>query len=1293
MTKTIKKGFIVLLMLVASLFFAFAAGTGFNSVSADAQADAAAFVQDVENFKTKVTNNGTVEFDSVAIRNSMLEKDTVTLFFKMYFYVSTATDIPESAAAARLTYNQIFNQYNLEGSVDLYAKITSSVFDIYTKVDASYVNSKNVAKEARQNWNTIYGKANDLKLLMNSDLTFVKEDFVIDTSTTEERDVPEILVKAEKQIKDWEANINAAITAIKDIKVVTDLNDTSTVKVFDADTNKYLATYVGVLESANSLKAAADAIAVVRGELNENCLTGSYDGVNHLDVYNKVKASYDEQKKAVDDVVALIKKAYEKFNKESGKEVCYSINDKIVAARTEYDKLTNTVVNDLKGAVANYSEGGSSVNYDAKLTEMEAAYTVACNNIAAVADKINAIGEVKYNGLSKKAIAIARDAFDGVDLPNDVRVHDNEEAAKAKDDASYAPVYWVKKDFGAVTVDYGTLLKAEAKWAEYQQQVDNSVKAINDLIKKVTDATFFSEYNKMYKIVNEEMTDINNQLVGDSTVVGYEVTGVWATALDDVYKFDDYKDDIVTCKDAYEYCRKFATQISEKTQQISKDIKDVIDNYYIGFTNGFEKLYQSIIKNINELHGDQRYLNAIVNYEKWTSTDPTKPGIKEQYEMLLALAESAEEDKQGWIVSIVNGVVTVNDFDKIGISVEKYEALKTAYGEVNAAELATDLDNFTERKFNEKNYKEWFKLYNDGLTRKDDIIAATEALKIKIEGLVRPNLEDVIGSTTAAQDYAIAVGNVTADYDKLADNFDNGIAGDITRKYFQTNYAESFEKYQEALTNVIANSVEQKIALIVSDAAVVGANRIAEARIAYNGTPDVAKGKDLSDKDFIRNYASLTDAEKAVNEFITSVKGLLEKAAFDGKTNVAESDINASAIITKDNLTKGMYRVETSITTSLLEAYVAMSEVYKAYSVEEAGVVTSVANANKLLNDIVSIVSKNLAGTKGSKIAFIDSALNDYILAYNANSPTGSYDVLKGYVDALTASQQALLSNFNSFDQIKRDKEVADQLKNAIDKLAGEMSLGKITNETVIDYYIINSIYENLNESQKALLGKDEDGTLTATNQLKTIKTQIDAAMNVQNPTVIDVAAKLAELEKSSKDLDDAIKALAKASDVSANKEAIAELQTAKTAIDRQIETLNKTLGELAAKDTELAGKIDNIVKETDGTIDKRIALAKAAVKSDYEEADSNLKQTLVDADKAIKEALEKEIEAVKKTLDAAIKTETEAREAAVKAANEAREAETKKLHNAIVTISIIFSIVMVALAACVFVLFLKKKA
>ena len=1265
MTKTIKKSFIVLLMLVASLFFAVAVGTGFNSASAAEQkTDAQMFIEDVETFKTNVA--GTGEFDNPAIRASMLEKENVTLFFKMYLYVSTATEIPAEAASAKVTYTKIYNQYNLEGAVELYAKITSSVYDIYTSVDQTYINSVVEAKSARQNWNTIYTKVNDVTFLKNSDLTFVEEDFITDDSTdpvtTEKRVVPEILVKAENQVKEWEKHINEAIDAIKTIQVVKTLADTATVKVYDDANNKYLDEYVGVLASANSLQAAKDAIDLVIDENNENCLTGSFDGKNHLSVYNKINGEYEAQKKAVDRVVGLIKDALDKFDETEGHEVCYSIHDKIEAARKAYDddKFTGTVVNDLKGAVASYKEGTTITNYFAKLQGMESAYDDACSKISAVADKINAIGEVKYDGASKKAIAEARKAFDGKDLPWDVRDHDVKEAEKDE------PAYWVSKNFGTdpdiTTVDYGTLLKAEQALAKYQTEVDNSVKAINDLIKGVSDPNFFSNYNKMYKIVNEDMSDIDNQLYGDSTVGDYKVVGVWATALDKTYKFDDSKIDIVTCKDAYEYCRKFATQISEKTQQISKDIAQILTKE-IRFNNEFEKLYSDIVKNIDKLNNDQRYLNAIVGYDSWTNESEDNLGVKQKYEALVALAED-------WIDSIVQNVVTVNDFENVEASVVKYNALAAAYvgadEATRKANLAADLAAFDGRKYKvvkgetavENTYKAWFELYKTGLAKKADIEKAMADLSDAIlgneegiVGLVRPTLENAAGNAA----YATAVAAVKDAYDKLATDFDNGVAD--TKAYFAEKFEDAFNKYQEALTNVIANAVEEKIALIESDKDVENANRIAEARAFYEKEENAAaKGVDLNEKAFVRNYSVLTDAEKVVNDFITKVNALLVGASFNGKSDVAAEDVDSTATITKENLKNGIYKVNTSVTAALLTAYNGMTAVQKAYAAEVEGKAVSVAASDKLLNDIVSIVSATdltNTATNGSKIKFIDSALRSYLRSYANNAPSDyTYDELLEYVDALTDSQKGLLEAYDDFKQIKRDKDVADQLKEAIDKLTEKIGDGddiKITKENVIEYYIINSIYENLNDSQKALLGKDEHGELTATKKLAEIKAKIEAAGN----NVVDVVKAIDNIDTK----------------ISKLEAAKATLTTNVTNNATAIAAINTTIDGLKDAKVTLDAAIANITKDG-GTIDSKVADAKAAL----EDANEKLEKAYKDADKALQDAID-------------------AANAAIKAETEAREAETKKLHNAIVTISIIFSIVLVALVACVVVLFLKKRA
>lgn len=1261
MTKTIKKSFVVVLMLVMSLFFALAVGTGYSSASAadEEKTDAQVFIENVETFKTTV--GGEDGLSAEEIRNSMSQRDKVTLFFRMYNYVSSAGVITDAdVKAAKQVYQKIYDQYNLNGAVDLYTSLTSSVYAIYTEKGQSYKDAFKVeaARTAWDDLNTDTAKAQDLGMLKNSDLAY-------DTATGD----PDMLVKAEAKVKEWKKNIDDAIDAIKQIQVVTTDADTATVAVFDTAANKYLDTYVGVLKSQNTLTAAKNAIAIVETQGDLNFLKND-GGVNHYAVYNKVTEGYNAQNAKVKAVVDLIQVAYEKYSEVAGKEVCYSIHDDIVAARTAHDLLVNTPVNALQDKVKAYDDG---VNYFNRLTTMEAKYADVVEAIAGVVAKINDIGEVKYTEASKGLIDAARAAFNA--LPADVKTHDTAEETETT---------WVE--------NYQTLLDAEAKFAEYVAQVDNSIKAINGMKAFVNGSQFYSEYNKMFTVVNKDMKDLENQLNGNGSL-----KGVWMTNLDEAYTPEDAVSELKTCKDAYDYYRNLATKISAQTQSISNNIT-AIRALDLRFTDEFEGYYVAISGAINSLPKvtntegvevpDERFIGAISGYAEWLT-------IKADYEALVATAEE-------WLATVVNHTVTVNDFEALTASEGKYAALEAVYFGADEAEkktnLATDLAAFTARSFTleevKKTYQAWFELYKAGLDKRVEIIAATDALKAQIEALVRPELDKALDETAGNAAYKTAVEAVTAAYNKLTTDFDVNLTEEdkTTQVYFQENYADAFAAYETALVNVKANAVEEKIALIETDKELTE-NRIAEARTAYDAAAaTLAEGVEFAQ--YVRNYEALTTVEALVNGFVDDVNSLLTGAAYDG-SDVAVSDLIVETAYTNDKLVKGLYKADVSNVTALLAKYASMTAVQKAYVTEGKNVETAYAVLEK-----VARIAAKFETTVGAKLTYLDDVLDEFVGQYKAGSATtNTYETLNAFVEALTESQQALLHNLADFQQIQRDKEVADQLQNAIDKLDAEVSAGKITNETVIDYYVINTIYENLNNSQKALLGKNEAGEFTASLKLAEIKGKIDAAVE-SGAGVIDITAKFEELNtalnNAKTDLNGKIttinaslealntaKAALEAKDTELNG-LITALQTAKTELENKVKALEDRAAALEAKDTELGNKINDIVKEG-GTLDT----LKKALEDAYKAADKALEDAYKAADVELEKAYKAADEAIKTSLES---TKT-ALEAAIKAETEAREAATQKLNKALVTVSVIFGILIAGLIACVVLLFVKKRA
>lgn len=1259
MTKTIKKSFVVVLMLVMSLFFALAVGTGYSSASAADEDNAAqVFIENVETFKTTV--GGADGLSAEEIRNSMSQKDKVTLFFRMYNYVSSAGVITDADVnAAKQVYQKIYDQYNLNGAVDLYTSLTSSVYAIYTEKGQSYKDAFKVeaARTAWNDLNTDTAKAQDLGMLKNSDLVY-------DTTGA-----PDMLAKAEAKVAEWKANIDDAIAAIKVIEVVTADTDDVTVAVFDTTAGKYLDTYVGVLKSQTTLTAAKNAIAIVEAQGDLNFLK-SDGGVNHYAVYNKVTEGYNAQNAKVKAVVDLIQVAYGKYSEEAGKEVCYSIHDDIVAAREAFDLLVNTTVNALQNKVKAYDDG---VNYYNRLTTMEAKYADVVAEIGGVVTKINAIGEVKYTEASKGLIDAARTAFDA--LPADVKAHDTAEETETT---------WVE--------NYQTLLDAEAKFAEYVAQVDNSIKAINGMKAFVNGSQFYSEYNKMFTVVNKDMKDLENQLNGNGSL-----KGVWMTNLDEAYTPDDAVSELKTCKDAYDYYRNLATKISAQTQSISNNIT-AIRALDLRFTDEFEGYYVAISGAINSLPKvtnaegvevpDERFIGAISGYEEWLT-------IKADYEALVATAEE-------WLATVVNHTVTVNDFEALTASEGKYAALEAAYfgadAEAKKTNLAGDLAAFTARSFTleevKKTYQAWFELYKAGLDKRVEIIAATDALKVQIEALVRPELNMALDGTAGNAAYKTAVEAVTAAYNKLTTDFDVNLTAEdkTTQVYFQENYADAFAAYETALVNVKANAVEEKIALIETDKELTE-NRIADARTAYDAAAaTLAEGVEFAQ--YVRNYEALTTVEALVNGFVDDVNSLLKGTAYDG-SDVAVSDLIVETAYTNDKLVKGLYKADVSKVTALLAKYASMTAVQKAYVAGDKNVETAYAVLEK-----VARIAAKFESTVGAKLTYLDDVLDEFVGQYKAGSATSNtYEALNAFVEALTESQQALLHNLADFQQIQRDKEVADQLQNAIDKLDAEVSAGKITNETVIDYYVINTIYENLNNSQKALLGKTEAGEFTASLKLAEIKGKIDAAVE-SGAGVIDITGKFEELNtalnNAKNDLNGKIttinaslealntaKAALEAKDTELNG-LITALQTAKTELENKVKALEDRAAALEAKDTELANKINDIVKEG-GTLDT----LKKALEDAYKAAD----KALEDAYKAADVELEKAYKAADEAIKASLESTKTALEAAIKAETEAREAATQKLNKALVTVSVIFGILIAGLIACVVLLFVKKRA
>lgn len=1317
MTKTLKKSFIVILMLVTSLFFGFAFGTANSASAADLTVEENKFISDVNAFidLADTDDNGVLSSDEILAKKGNAEADSK--FLSMYTFISNSDtgNTEATYVVAKQSYQTIYNQYNISGAVDFYSTLATSIRNIYTVTGSSY-QQHTVVENARTEANKFadVGYEKDLAFLKNSDLPFTDSDDYED------------LVKAEAKIAVWKANIENAIAAIKAIQVyvVKDPVVDTLTPVYDALTDVYLVDYVVLYGSKNSVSAARAAANIVINQNDSmyiNNAETSIDSINHYSILTAAETAIAALENSVKNVKDLIDAAKAQYKTEAGSEVCYTIYESsIKPAKVAYAALTGADYNGngVSDNLNNLQAGVTNIN---DLNAMLSTYATVSVAIEEVVTKITAIGTVKYDNDSKDKIKTARDAFDA--LPNDVKVNDN---------AENVTTYCVS--------NYVTLKAAEAKWNAYVTEVNDLIASIKKLrTVETTDGgiNIFKEFGKTQDLYNN-LSDKNNQLKGDEA---NGIVGVEPALLDEAFKPEGYIENITNCKDAYLYYQNLSNKINTATKDIIKDI-NTLNGYYSGlvrFNNAFDTTYTNIVNAIAllpKVEGelDPRYKGAINNYDTFKTLD-------DAYSNLLALAET-------WIDSIVN-TVSVNTFDAVETSVNNFNAIVAAYKQktdvdpvlYTEADLTADLAAFS-RVYLTKLYSEYYTAYTASVAKKTEIIGKLDEIKDAVaEGtLVRPTLENALDASNGNAAYKTAVEDVTTKYNALSSYDDTSVEGYITTaKYFETgtNYFASYALYKAALINVKAHVIEEAIAKIASNAD-DNVDYISAARTAFDAA--VAEGSVFTKDDVqaaVRNSAELTNAETAVKNFVDGVNELLNGADYNG------NDVTAvdTAAINDDTLILGIYKLNVTNAKSLKNSYTNFSSVYKAYAAE--GFV--VADANTLLDSIIARVGDKTQG----KIKYIDDQLTDFINQYTAGtSAAGRYEKLNEFVNALTSSQKALLDHLGNFEQIQRDKVVAEQLGEAIEKLLGEVNANKITNETVIDYYVINSIFENMNPSQKALV--PNIGDKTAAKNLEAIKIKIDAAVAATNG-VVDISSKLTELETAKGTLEDRIDGIDDAisdlqqirDDIDALEtltgtsgsiqQAIKALQTAKGNIESQIADINTTLGNLGTKDTELAGLIEAITKEN-GTIDSKIADAKALIEGAYAAADTEIKNALdkakvdlntaINAEKTAREAaiktlqealtaaqgdidnlkgdlatantnitnLQKALEQAQKDFDDAMKAEQAAREEAIEAEQEARAEETKSLNNAIVTITIIFSIVLVALVACVVVLFLKAR-
>lgn len=1294
MTKAIKKGLLAILLfglLVASAFSALSFRTAFAATEAENfVSNANAFVALADQGTDQEEPDGVLTAEEIkAVMGSTVAdangKTADNYFLQMYNFINneSGSAAAQGYAEAKAIYTNILAVYNETvytdaeteqeyGAVDLYSNLFTTVRAIYKKTGHSYSLDRDGAKIYRAIFNTIDANkgdvmANQYNFLKNSDLEWV------DTDEDEIKDTPEILVEAENKIQEWADNIANAITAIKAIRIYIEAEAANvTIVVWNESESEYRDVYKKVtevidneeeveitinnvvLQSRATIEAARTAVDKVIAQGDVDCINGTYqfDGTdtNHLKVLTDAETGLKEQIAKITAVEKEITNVFAKFSKEAGKEVCYTIKKEIETANANFNALSGADYN--KDETIDYlNDLQGNVNPDIRTNLIVMLDTLADveTKITEVNNKITEIGVVSYNRASKTLIAAARTAFDA--LPNDVKVNDNGLIAD-------------KKTTGYCVSGYTTLVAAENKWAKYVEEVENLIASIKALrnIEVTAPLTIYNEANAVQSAYNA-LSDKENQLAGDYTVADDVILGVRPTKLDENFKPTSYIEEITTCGDAYDYYIDLINAITTSVKQVKVDIT-AWNTLYSGearltvdFNNYYNKI-NSAIADLPKVEGelDPRYKGAIDNFDV--------------YEKLKTAYEAELEKAVAWADKVAEiGKVSVNTFDKVEAAVAAFAEIAAIYPEgvdvdndnaviAPADLLASDLAVFNVAKAEAESeattlYSTIYATYKAAVDKKAEIITKLNAVKAAADALVRPGLvgvdtileydeeaEEDIERKVNEEDYtkyATAVSAVTALVNGLATYDDTTVEGYITTaKYFETyagtedatvdGYVYSFAKYEKALDYVKADEVELAINKITANAT-EDVNYIAQARTAYDALEDEDVQKE------VRNFTDILKAEEdKLNDWKDKVNALLKEAAFDG-SDVAANKVGAiSDITTDEQLKAGIYKLNVVDTKKLIDAYANFTAVEKAY--------TDVALTKDLADKLYAIAGGTNA-EQGTKLAYIDKELSEYVIAYNNGSPAAErYDQLVEILDNLDVTQKALLTNASDFEQIARDNEMALELAKAIVNLYADVQV-QVDAKTVVEYNIISSIYKNLNGSQKVLVDANV-ATLNSEASLDKIGETIgnggapanidDAIANAiadaktELTNAIDTAKAEAIADAAAKD--DVLKTAYEAADTALE----AAIKTAYEAADAALKTAYEEA--IAAAKTELASAIAAAKAEAIADAAAKDAALQSSITTAYEAAITAAKAELTETYNAEIASLRRDIAAINAAID-----------------------------------------------------------
>ena len=1245
MTKTIKKSFIAVLMMLLAVCAVFATMSVKSSFADEIPANVTAFNEYVAAFDSYKDSDFT---------NAVTLKDA-----KEEIFGDTA--LAQKYIDARVLYTE-----NM--TAEEKAAVTPEVKALYDKITLVFSDSIKVSS---------YNNADLLKALRGTGVkysmkaVFVEISTLYEDMTGNEKTYTTNSMKPAIFFDDVKTAITAietqaalAQTAIGKIEYLVGENmkvpaegETGAI-VYDSKTS--MDTALAALNEIYKTKDdAGNDVYVAYANWDATEKTALSAIINNIAKYDAAVEAWKGLQAKADEVAKEINDLFNGDYKATGS---YKNKTAINTASARYEAL-NTTHNDLRNLVNQATKDNLKAMKDA-LKAQEDNIATANTKIAALIDEST------------------------VDTANGVYTT----ACKAKINAVTG--YIISDNFDQYILDNkATIFTNYAKYEEIDNKYNAMAKAITDLKEKLmkikeNSSNVFADFEAAKAIygafVPNQVTAFEGEVINPAITYSY-------TSYDGIkmnLPCPNYKELYIAVRGHAEDVASAAAKIIAKINALDLTIFDLA--HYQAAT-AVDTIYKAAPEAVQK---------AVSNYDKL-----------DKY--LAKFAEILAGAKQ-WAAMELPEVVSYADCIENGLVYKKIAAWNGLDGLLKEYVAATS----------EAEYKNAYVKFMNAKKASELILVAVEDAKAKVgvvETVTDPFMLDVGDATTRFVEHVNAA---TAALEALKGEKETAELGSsikynaedaIAAVFSDDNAAEKvkYDNYLKALAKLPSFEVEAAI-----DALFGGKTfEAAKTAITLASEYDV---KDADDKVIKFGIASLLAKVEEIKvrsyyysnaEVDKIISGELTENEY-GKLDAALAALKALkdkydafiAEVKKVADTKGAAEVIIKID---LDNLAILNAEYDAFvgSPEDAHVVEYLKEAKEILDTLVarnaslvvdfvakinSVIAKDAAGkiAEGKEdIIWVQNVYNNFTDSQKAQ-PTGEEKPGTAPVEYKTVEEK-----YSEFADISKKFQYSEYFKDAVNNLDTNFNAdGKLTNEGYIQIKTLLAMYNMAAPDIQALLAEPY-GKLTE------IAKKYDAEgaeFTDINKVAADLETAKTELEGMVEGINDEIDKLkgADSTNKAAIDAAVASLNTVKTNLEAKISAINNTLNDLTDKDSKLEGKINDIVK-AGGSLDTM----KAAIEEAYKAADKDIKDSIKAANEALagenkaREEADKALQNAIEAASAAIKAETEAREAAIKAETEAREAETKKLHNAIVTISIIFSIVLVALVACVVVLFLKKRA